>query len=95
MNTFDQIFLSAIAAQVSELSATVFSGIVFEKFGVRPALSVSFALSAVGGIVMYNYGLWHQKDWIFPFLVLTMKFGIESTFNIVYICHKDCFPTLF
>ena len=24
-----------------------------------------------------------------------MKFGIESTFNIVYICHKDCFPTLF
>ena len=24
-----------------------------------------------------------------------MKFGIASCFNITYVCHKGCFPTLF
>ena len=24
-----------------------------------------------------------------------MKFGISSAFNITYVCHKGCFPTLF
>ena len=32
---------------------------------------------------------------IFPLLVLVMKFGISGCFNITYVCHKGCFPTLF
>jgi len=28
-------------------------------------------------------------------LVLVMKFGIASAFNITYVCHNKCFPVLF
>ena len=44
---------------------------------------------------MYFYGLQHQSELIFPMLVLLMKFGISGAFNITYVCHKGCFPTLF
>ena len=59
VNTFDQIFYSAIANQVSELASKAISGVLFARLGVRSSLSVSFAMSALGGLVMYNYGLAH------------------------------------
>ena len=44
---------------------------------------------------MLGYGLDHQKESVFPFLVLFMKFGVSMAFNITYVCHSGCFPTLF
>ena len=32
---------------------------------------------------------------IFPLLVLVMKFGVASAFNITYVAHNRCFPVLF
>lgn len=52
-------------------------------------------MAAIGSFLMLTYGLNHQHDWTFPALVLFMKFGISSCFNITYVCHKGCFPTLF
>jgi len=45
--------------------------------------------------MMLFYGLDHQGEWIFPVIILVMKFGISGAFNITYVCHKGCFPTLF
>jgi len=95
VNTFDQIFLSCIASGVSEFVAQAFGGYIYEKVGVKKSLCASYATAAVGGFIMLTYGLNHQQEWIFPALVLFMKFGISSAFNITYVCHKGCFPTLF
>ena len=95
VNTFDQIFLSCIAAAVSEFFAQAFGGYIFDRIGVKQSLCVSFSMAAIGSFAMLTYGLNHQKEWIFPTLVLFMKFGIASCFNITYVCHKTCFPTLF
>lgn len=95
VNTFDQIFYSSIAAGLSEFFAQAASGYLFEKIGVRQSLCISYTISAIGGFMMFFYGLNHQGDWIFPLLVLVMKFGISGAFNITYVCHKGCFPTLF
>ncbi len=45
--------------------------------------------------MMYFYGLDHQGEPVFLLLVLVMKFGAASAFNITYVCHSGCFPTLF
>ena len=95
VNTFDQIFLSCIASGLSEFVAQAAGGVLYEKIGARTSLCISFAISAVGGFMMLFYGLNHQSEWIFPLLVLVMKFGISGCFNITYVCHKGCFPTLF
>ena len=95
VNTFDQIFLSSIASGVSVFVAQAFGGIIFERIGVRKSLCISYVIASIGGFGMLTYGLEHQSEWIFPALVLIMKFGISSAFNITYVCHKGCFPTLF
>jgi len=95
VNTFDQIYYSSIASGVSEFVAQAFGGIIFERIGVRKSLCISYIIAAIGGFLMMTYGLNHQGEWIFPALVLIMKFGISSAFNITYVCHKGCFPTLF
>lgn len=59
VNTFDQIFMSAIAAAVSELFAQAIGGYAYERVGVRTSMCVSYAMAAVGGFVMLFYGLQH------------------------------------
>ena len=95
VNTFDQIFYSAIAAGLSEFVAQAFGGYIYEVLGVQKSMCVSYIIAALGGFVMLVYGLDHQTEMVFPALVLLMKFGIASAFNITYVCHKSCFPTLF
>ena len=73
-----------------------FSGAaIYEMYGFKTAISLSFALSGFGGILMYTYGLSNQDSWIFSVLIFAMKFGISSATNLCYIGHKGCFPTLF
>lgn len=95
VNTYEQIFLCAIASGVSEFIAQAAGGYLYEVVGTQKSLSISYSISAVGGFVMLFYGLDHQSELIFPLLVLVMKFGISGAFNITYNCHKGCFPTLF
>jgi len=87
--------LSAIASSSSEFFAQAAGGYLYEKIGARPALSICFSISAFGGLMMLFYGLDHQGEWMFPVIILVMKFGISGAFNITYVCHKGCFPTLF
>mmetsp|Transcript_20889 Transcript_20889/g.25653 ORF Transcript_20889/g.25653 Transcript_20889/m.25653 type:complete len:137 (+) Transcript_20889:1386-1796(+) len=95
VNTFEQIFYSTIASGASEFVAQAFGGIIYEKIGTRNSLCLSYIIAAVGGFAVLFYGLEHQNEWIFPALVLVMKFGIASAFNITYVAHKSCFPVLF
>ena len=95
VNTFEQIFYSVIASGVSEFVAQAFGGYIYDRVGVRNSLCLSYLIAAVGGFAMLSYGLQHQSEPIFPMLVLVMKFGVASAFNITYVCHSGCFPTLF
>ena len=95
MNTFSQIFYSTIASGVSEFFAQAFGGYLFEQVGAKKSMFTSYIIAAVGGFFMLFYGLAHQEDTSFLVLVLIMKFGIASAFNITYIAHTGCFPTLF
>ena len=95
VNTFKKVYLSALCSSVSEIVAYAVSGIVYEKYGARNTLASSFGISLVGGVIILVYGLNHQDNWSFFLLVLFAKFGIASSFNIVYVAHCSIFPPLF
>ena len=82
-------------SSVSEFIAQACGGYLYARIGVKTSMSMSLAVSAVGGLLMVLFGLSYQKSIIFPILVLVAKLGISSAFNILYVCHKSQFPTLF
>ena len=95
VNTFKKVYISALCSSFSEIIAYAVSGIMYEKMGARSTLASSFGISLIGGIIILAYGLSHQDNWSFFLLVLFAKFGIASSFNIVYVAHCSIFPPLF
>lgn len=58
-------------------------------------MSILYTTAAVGGFVMLVYGLEHRTEAVFPVLFFVIQFGISGAYNLIYVCHQDCFPTLF
>ena len=87
--------MAAVFSSVSEFVAQMFGGYLYEKIGVKTSMSSSLILSSVGAILIIFFGLGNQESIIFPILILIAKLGISAAFNIVYVCHKSQFPTLF
>ena len=95
VNTFDQIYTTAVFSSVSEMVGIVAGGALFNELGVKKSLSLSFSIALIGSTMILGYGLAHEDSWIFPVLILIAKFGISSAFNILYVSHPSVFPTLF
>jgi len=95
INTFKQVYVTAILSSVSEIMGIVAGGAFYTKLGLSKSLSMSYLIGVIGAVAIVLYGLQHQDELIFPLLVLIAKFGIASAFNILYISHADIFPVLF
>lgn len=59
INTFDDVYITALTSSVSEMVAYVVSGLFYEKIGVKLSLILSFLISTVGGILILSWGLDH------------------------------------
>ena len=95
INTFDQIYTTAIFSSISEVIGIFAGGALYQYCGVRGSLSISFGLALFGATLILLYGLAHQDLWVFPVMILIAKFGVSSAFNICYVSHSDVFPVLF
>ena len=95
VNTFQRVYICAIASSISELFAYAISGYFYSYFGAKMTLTVSFAISTVGGVVILAYGLQHEEAWTFVLLVILSKFGIACAMNINFVAHQAIFPPLF
>lgn len=95
INTFDQVYTSAIGSSVSEITAYACSAIIYSVLGINRSLFFSFGVAFCGGSALLAYGLAHQQSFIFPVLVLVSKFGIACAFNIIYVSHASIFPIAF
>ena len=94
-NTFENVFLVAVFSSLSEFVAQAVGGYLYDKIGVKTSMFVSLLISSFGGLLIVLVGLQYQKSIIFPILIVLAKLGISSAFNILYVCHKSQFPTLF
>ena len=92
---FEDIFTTVIVTSITHIIAQFSGAALYEKYGLKTAMSISLGLAGSGGILMYLYGLRNQEKWIFTVLIFMMKFGVSSATNLCYIGHKGCFPTLF
>jgi len=95
VNTFDQIYTTAVFSSVSEMVGIVAGGAFYTNLGIKSSLSLSFSLALFGAILILLYGLQHQDSIYFPLFILIAKFGISSAFNILYVSHSSVFPVLF
>ena len=57
INTFDDVYVTALVSSFSEIAAYILSGLFFERIGVKLSLILSFALSGLGGILILAWGL--------------------------------------
>ena len=80
VNTFDEVYLSAIGSAVSDIIGYTFGGILFYRFGIQASLMISFAVATLGGVAILLYGVDNSGDAIFSILVFLAKFGISCAF---------------
>ena len=95
INTFKQVYTSAVLSSISEIIGTACGGSLYTMYGLKQGMTMSFALALLGSLLILGYGLTHQESFLFPFFVLLAKLGISSAFNILYVSHADVFPVLF
>ena len=86
------IYVNTTASSVSELIATVISGLIYNLFGAKTAFFLSFALSALGGFLIAFIP--NTSTFLIAFYVLLAKFGISVTFTMVYLIMPGLFPTV-
>lgn len=95
INTFDQIYTTAVFSSISEIVGIVAGGALYSSLGIKASISFSYSLALLGAVLVLGYGLAHQDSWLFPVFILIAKFGVSSAFNILYVSHSDMFPVLF
>jgi len=86
------IFTNSIVSSVSEVSAYLISGALYDKIGTRISFIISFFIAVVGSVFYINRGENHEA--LIPVMVLGAKFGISASFNVVYLSN-GLFPALY
>lgn len=59
VNTFEQVYLSALLSGMSEIVAYLCGGILYARFGLKASIASSFTLASVAGVVILFVGLSH------------------------------------
>ena len=90
-NLFEQIYMTGLVSAASEMGAYIFSGMLFERLGVRRTYLISLSIATLGGILIIAYGLDHQESITFPMFFLLCKFGLCSGFNMVVVANSTIF----
>lgn len=88
---FEQIYLTGLISSASEMSAYAFSGALFEKLGVRRTYVISCSIASIGGALIIFYGLDHQESIMFPIFFFISKFGLSSSYNLLFVANSSIF----
>jgi len=84
------IYVNTSIATISELLAQAISGIVYVYVGEKWSFILSFALSALGGVLI---GFIPAGEYLVAFFVFVAVFGISFSYNLVYLVTPYLFPT--
>jgi Na+/melibiose symporter-like transporter len=80
------IYTNTIVSSVSEVTAYLISGALYEKIGTRVSFIGSFLIAIVGSIFLITFDGEKYKAFV-PIMVLGSKFGISGSFNVVYLAN--------
>ena len=85
------IYTNTIVSSVSEVTAYLVSGALYEKIGTKISFVASFVIAVIGSIFLIIFG--SNKTFV-PIMVLGSKFGISGSFNAVYLAN-GLFPPIY
>ena len=86
------IYTNTIVSSVSEVTAYLVSGALYEKIGTKVSFVGSFIIAAIGSIFLITLGDTYKL--FVPLMVLGSKFGISGSFNVVYLAN-GMFPPIY
>jgi len=101
------IYFNGFMSCLSEVVGTFVSGLLLLKNRPKWCLNSSFFVAGAGGVMMVVYLIktdYYQQEehkfsttemMIFGGLILVVKFGNSSAFNVLYGCTTSMFPPLF
>lgn len=78
------IFLNSSVSALSEVMSLFMAGYFYLKFGLRTALTVSFGLGFLGGLMIMFF---ESVPSLMPIFVLLTRFGIGSAFGLIYLAN--------
>lgn len=84
------IFLNTSLASISEIIAYAASGVLMTKVGTKISFMISFALAAVGGVLLASF--FSSEELLIATCVLFTKFGVSFAFNVSYQATPQMFP---
>ena len=82
---------NTIVSQIAELAANFYSGLMYLSIGPKMGFSSSYAICVVGSILLMMN--WNNIDMI-PLYITMAKFGISSSFNMIYLASVSLIPTI-
>ena len=78
------IFVNSAISALSEVLSLFMAGYFYLKFGLIAALTVSFGLGFVGGMLIMFF---ESVPSLMPIFVLLTRFGIGSAFGLIYLAN--------
>ena len=86
------IYTNTIVSSVSEVTAYLVSGAVYDKIGARVSFIGSYIIGIIGSLFYILFS--ESNKSLVPLMVLGSKFGISSCFNCVYLAN-GLFPPIY
>ena len=86
------LFLNGMFTAFSEMSAMIFSAIIFRIVGFKKALVISFMISIAAQSILILYQENGHSNLVFSILMLFSMFGVASALNLSWIGNNTLFP---
>ena len=86
------IFLNTFSSSISELPATIISGLMYKKLGLKITLVFWFSNAFLGGLCYVLFG--NSYESLIPVFLLFAKGGVTGTFTICYLANAHIFPAI-
>jgi hypothetical protein len=86
------IYVNTVVSSVSEVTAYIVSGAVYDKIGPKISFVTSFVIGIIGSLFYITLSSSYKS--MVPFMVLGSKFGISGSFNVVYLVN-GLFPAVY
>ena len=86
------IYTNTIVSSVSEVTAYLVTGALYERIGPKISFIASFIIAIIGSIFLITLG--DRYPLFLPVMVLGSKFGISGSFNVVYLAN-GLFPPVY
>jgi MFS family permease len=85
-------FLNTGCSALSEVIAYLVGGVMISKLGVKKSFISAFLFSVAGSLLIIFIPAGSVSGTAYAGFVLTAKFGVSATFNMVYIVTGEFFP---